>query len=94
MFHKLYIFLSAKTKKTKQNTKAEQTDYNDKEQRELTRVTVSFNYTKSSQSVCCCVPRHRLCDHLHVPQLRLLGALLDLLRLRLQLHLLWNVCAA
>lgn len=33
-----------------------------------------------------------LCDHLHVPQLRLLGALLDLLGLGLQLHLLWNVC--
>lgn len=47
---------------------------------------------RTSQSVRRGVPRRRLCDHLHIPQLRLLGALLNLLWLRLQLHLLWNVC--
>lgn len=30
--------------------------------------------------------------HLHVSELRLLRGLLHLLRLLLQLHLLWNVC--
>lgn len=53
-----------------------------------------FNCTEphSQSGVGVGVPRRHLRDHLHVPQLRLLGALLDLLGLRLQLHLLWNVC--
>ena len=46
----------------------------------------------SNPKVCLCFPLAGLRKHLHVSELRLLRALLHLLRLRLQLRLLWNVC--
>lgn len=48
---------------------------------------------RTPKSVCFCFPLAGLRKHLHVSELRLLRSLLHLLRLGLQLHLLWNVCA-
>lgn len=70
-------------------------------QRELTRevrkalnelLCVFIELHRTLKSVCLCFPLAGLRKHLHVSELRWLRGLLNLLRLGLQLHLLWNVC--